>query len=131
MRQNKKFQRCFVPVSVLPVIALLLSGCGGDSYSTVGASVSIEPRSVTLSPGQTQVFAGVVVEAYTSGFNWSVVEGDQGGTITNIPDPEEALRRPTAVTYTAPMTRGTYHVRLVYNPPSFTDSSTDATIQVR
>ncbi len=129
MRQNKKFQSIVIIAGVLPVIALLLTGCGGVDFGNTGR-VYIEPGSVTLAPGQTQVFTGHTTEFEISGCKWGVREGDRGGAITDISDPQETLSRPTAVTYTAPMTPGTYHLRLVLNP-QFGDHSAEATIQVR
>ena len=113
----------------LLVTAFLLSGCGGSAIYVGG--VGIEPRLVTLSPGQTQVFTGSAVDVAVRGFNWGVIEGERGGTVTEIANSQETLSRPTAVTYTAPITKGTYPLRLGLNPQLYSDSPTEATIQVR
>ena len=129
MKNNRGSLRGVFLIGELLVAAALLSGCGGSAIHV--GDVAIEPRSVTLSPGQTQVFAGSTVDGYLGNSVWSVVEGERGGSITDIPNSQELLSRPTAVTYTAPMTLGTYHVRLGPHSQSYGGSSAKATIQVR
>lgn len=130
MRQNKKFQISVIIAGVLPVITSLLSGCGGGGYEANSGGVYIEPRSATLAPGQPQVFMGHSFEILAQGYKWEVKEGDRGGAITDVTDPQEIPPLHGAVTYTAPAAPGIYHLRL--NPdPQIGDYSDEVTIQVR
>lgn len=129
MRQNKKFQISVVIAGVLPVITFLLTGCGGSAGH--GDSIFIEPRSVTLSPGQIQIFSGGAIELPGQPYAWRLTEGDRAGSFTDIPDAQASLSRPTAVTYTAPVIRGIYHLRVSVNQDSPSDLTAEATIQVR
>ena len=79
---------------VLAGMALCLGGCGlGGS-----GSVTIDPTSVALVTGQSQVFSATITQCPGSKVEWSVQEGFEGGSIT-----DEGV-------YTAPAAPGTYHV---------------------
>jgi hypothetical protein len=84
------------------VALVFTAGSGGVSCSAgdVDAGdvqVTIDPKTVTLAPGETRQFEASVTGATDTSVLWSVVEPD-GGSIT------------TAGVYTAPGTEGTYHV---------------------
>lgn len=118
-------------LGVLSSLALLLSGCGGGANH--GESIGVEPRSVTLSPGETQVFSGGSAENPGGPYYCRLREGDQGGNLVKVTNPRDLpLSPPFAVTYTAPATKGTYHLQVSVNQ-NYPDGSltAEATIQVR
>ncbi len=88
--------RTFYRGGIAAVLALVLVGCGLGSGST--GKVTIDPGSITLSPGQTKAFTVTVTQCRDTRVNWSVTEGDTGGKIKSDG------------VYTAPDTPGTYHV---------------------
>jgi hypothetical protein len=61
-------------------------------------SIFVQPKTVTLTIGETQPFTAKVTGSTNTGVDWSVEEGPEGGSITN-----------TGI-YTAPKAEGTYHV---------------------
>ncbi|MBM7116984.1 beta strand repeat-containing protein [Archangium primigenium] len=84
---------------------------------TVGAvSVTISPESVTLTPGTTATFRLTVTGSSNTAALWSVVGGDDNGTITS------------AGVYTAPARAGTYTV--VGALASHPDKKAQATVTV-
>ena len=106
----------------------LTAGCGGAAHVS---GVGIEPRSVTLSPGQTQVFTAGSLDIVYSGIVWRIVEGERGGSFVDVVNPQRPLAQPNAVTYTAPAAKGTYHLRASLVSNASGDNSAEATIQVR
>lgn len=60
--------------------------------------VTVRPATVTLGPGETQLFQAMLSGALSKQVNWSVMEGSAGGAIS-----QDGL-------YTAPFQPGTYHV---------------------
>jgi len=74
---------------------------GGGSTTipfTISVSVTVSPQSVGVVRGRTRLFSASVPGPPGTGINWTVEEGDAGGSIT-----AEGL-------YTAPQTLGTFHV---------------------
>lgn len=70
-----------------------------SSVVTVHLGVSVSPTPATLTLGQSQSFTATVTGSSNAAVNWSVQEGEAGGTIT------------AAGVYTAPTNAGgTFHV---------------------
>lgn len=87
-------KRKLYPSLALIAIIASIAGCGGGSPR---GTVTIDPRSVNLSPGANQTFSVTVTNCYGTKVDWSVPDIG-GGTITNDG------------VYTAPGDPGTYHV---------------------
>ncbi len=65
---------------------------------TTAPAISIDPTSATLDPGATQRFTATVIGMPDTSVDWSVAEGDAGGSVDGHG------------TYSAPAAAGTYHV---------------------
>ena len=96
------------------VLAIFLFGCGGGSGSS--GSVTIDPRSILLSVGQTKAFSVTVTQCTDTRVRWSVTEGDAGGTVTSDG------------VYTAPTTPGTYHVVAVCDADTSVNDTATVTV---
>src|SRR5262245_2178766 len=90
--------------SFVVFLLVLMSSCGGGGTNSTSSSstsqiiVSIAPGFVSLVQGGTQSFTATVIGTTNTAVNWSVQEGNAGGTITS-----------TGM-YTAPNTAGTFHI---------------------
>ena len=84
-------------LGALSMIALAVA-CGGDSH--IGELLTVTPDTANVVAGGTQSFAASQGASNTA-VAWSVDEGSSGGSIS------------AGGVYTAPLTRGTYHVRAV------------------
>jgi hypothetical protein len=69
----------------------------GTALVTIQTPVTISPLSANIKVSTTQQFTATVRATGSSAVNWTVLEGDPGGTIIGG-------------LYTAPTTQGTYHV---------------------
>jgi hypothetical protein len=92
----KKIQTPFVAAAA----ALLLAACGstGDTSSDSGATLTVQPPAVSLSPLATRTFSAAGAASAATRVVWSIQEGTTGGTVT------------AGGTYTAPATIGQFHV---------------------
>ena len=122
-RQTKRIR-----MAAFGVVGLgFLAGCGGGGggggsnsaappMPSVSVSVSIAPSAATLPEGGAQSFSATVTGSSNTAVTWSVAEGATGGAIT------------TDGLYTAPFTRGTYHV--LATSQADTSKSASATVTV-
>ena len=115
--------------------ALLGSGCGGGRTPTTYA-LGVYPAAVTLAPAQEQAFqsgreappdARSVLSSDT--LAWEVTEGDPGGMLT--PLPIDGAPENVSILYTAPQTRGTYHVKVTAHYRDGVTKTSTATIEVQ
>lgn len=94
--------RSFSRVGIALLAAFGLAACSGSASPVQGgappADVVITPSSATLLPGSQRAFTAKVNGIQDQSVTWSVTEGTSGGTVTG------------AGLYTAPMTKGTYHL---------------------
>ncbi len=84
---------------------LLLLAWGLPTFAAV--TITISPTTATVARGGTTTFTPTVSGTQIKAVTWSIVEAG-GGTIAPI-------GRSNAVLYTAPMTGGTYHVKVTSN----------------
>ncbi len=85
--------------SHLALIGMLVCACGGGgSPQAHVAAVTIAPTAATVPPSGTRSFTATVTQVDDPRITWSVLEGDAGGTVSEAGE------------YTAPATRGMYHV---------------------
>jgi hypothetical protein len=79
--------------------ASLVAACGGtEETSRGGITVTVSPKAPTVVVNGSIGFAAVVTNTADTSVRWSIVEAPAGGAITN------------GGAYTAPGTRGTFHV---------------------
>lgn len=98
------------------VAALVIFGCGGGGGPAPG-SVTINPKSSTLTLSDTKVFSASVVGSPGVGVNWTVTEGAAGGTVSN-----------TGL-YTAPNSPGVFHVVATSQADSAKFATATVTVQ--
>ncbi|MFL6443752.1 MAG: hypothetical protein ACJ713_08070 [Candidatus Sulfotelmatobacter sp.] len=90
-------QRVLAVVLLLQFFSFTLAQGPQEGVKQNSASVTINPREVTIHVGKTQTFEAVVKGTRSTGIRWAIAE-DNGGSIT-----EDGI-------YTAPHHIGLYHV---------------------
>jgi hypothetical protein len=98
---------------VLPVLLVVLPGCGGAGKEPV--AVSISPPTANVIQGGTQSFTAKVTNTSNSAVNWTVQEG-AGGSITSMG------------VYTAPNKGGSFHVIATSQADTSKSSTAIATV---
>ena len=100
-------------------------GCAG-LHVGVGERFEVTPSRLFLAPGESATISVEATEIPYQGFTYTVVEGDAGGTVV-----ENENDNPHGATYTAPATKGTYHVRAGIVKPDGSSRLRTVTVVVR
>jgi hypothetical protein len=130
--QRKKFSPVLVGAIFVAIIAIagivwmLRSTMSSGAKAPTSIAITIYPTTAKVSPAKAVDFVAELTGATTGDVNWTVEEGDSGGTVKTRGASAKEDTISLYCTYTAPQKPGTYHLTAT----STADKSKSATAEI-